>query len=245
MPVRGAGSGGGPRKPKRTGRLEYVTTDIRGSPRRRPRAGRRVAVKEHISVAGRMPMMNGSASSRGFLPGKGRTPWSPGWLRGRGDDRSLKRSASELLLRRRQPHRRRNRPGAENPWDRSQGPRAVPPAAALPWSAAAADRGHGPFFRPVTRRDRSDRPRLVLRPGYGQNKPTHGLVPYTRRLPDRETPIDPPGADQTRTVREAALMLACWRAGRTRPAPACSKGAFRRLPPGPDAGVAGTAESRA
>ena len=44
----------------------YVTTDIKGADDG-PLAGRRIAVKDNIAVAG-APMMNGSATIEGFVP---------------------------------------------------------------------------------------------------------------------------------------------------------------------------------
>ena len=78
----------------------YVTTEIHGAPGG-PLAGRTVAVKDNIAVAG-VPMMNGSHTLEGFVPEPGRHRGEPAARRRRDDRRQVGLRGPVLL--RRQPH---------------------------------------------------------------------------------------------------------------------------------------------
>src|SRR5262249_40805013 len=92
----------------------YVTTEIT-TRADGPLAGRRVAVKDNIAVAG-VPMMNGSATVEGFIPGRDATVVSR--LLGAGATITGKAVCEDLCFSG-GSHTSRTGP-VHNPWDRSK-----------------------------------------------------------------------------------------------------------------------------
>jgi amidase len=170
----------------------YVTTDIRGTGDG-PLAGRRVAVKDNISVAG-VPMMNGSAIVEGFVPERDATVVTR--LLAAGAVIAGKAVCEELCFDG-GSHTARTGP-VRNPWDRSKSTGGSSSGSAALVAAGDVDLALG-----------GDQAGSVRIPasfcGTVGHKPTHGLVPYTGAFPIENT-IDHLGPI-TRTVRDAALML--------------------------------------
>jgi amidase len=170
----------------------YVTTDIRGDGDG-PLAGRRVAVKDNIAVAG-VPMMNGSAIVEGFVPERDATVVTR--LLAAGATIAGKAVCEELCFDG-GSHTARTGP-VRNPWDRSKSTGGSSSGSAALVAAGDVDLALG-----------GDQAGSVRIPasfcGTVGHKPTHGLVPYTGAFPIENT-IDHLGPI-TRTVRDAALML--------------------------------------
>src|SRR5215475_6875100 len=170
----------------------YVTTEIttRGDG---PLAGRRVAVKDNIAVAG-LPMMNGSAAVEGFVPRRDATVVTR--LLDAGATIAGKAVCEELCFDG-GSHTSRTGP-VRNPWDRSKSTGGSSSGSAALVASGAVDMALG-----------GDQAGSIRIPssfcGTVGHKPTHGLVPYTGALPIENT-IDHLGPI-TRTVRDAAVML--------------------------------------
>ena len=109
----------------------YVTAEITGSDTG-ALAGKRVAVKDNVMVAG-LPMMNGSRSLEGFVPVEDATVVDAGPGRRRHRRRQV-RLRGPLLLRR-QPHRGQR--ARAQPLGQPAVPRAGRAPAAPPWSRPA------------------------------------------------------------------------------------------------------------
>src|SRR5215472_6744415 len=170
----------------------YVTTEIRAS-HDGPLAGRRVAVKDNIAVAG-VPMMNGSSVLEGFVPRRDATVVT----------RLLEAGAiiagkavCENLCFSGGSHTSATGP-VRNPWDRSRSAGGSSSGSAALVAAGLADLALG-----------GDQGGSIRIPasfcGVVGHKPTHGLVPYTGAFPIENT-LDHLGPI-TRTVRDTALML--------------------------------------
>ena len=170
----------------------YVTTDIKGAADG-PLAGRRVAVKDNIAVAG-VPMMNGSAIVEGFTPARDATVVTR--LLAAGATIAGKAVCEELCFDG-GSHTSRTGP-VRNPWNRSKSTGGSSSGSAALVAAGEVDMALG-----------GDQAGSVRIPasfcGVVGHKPTHGLVPYTGAFPIEYT-IDHVGPI-TRTVRDAALML--------------------------------------
>ncbi|HEX6452977.1 MAG TPA: amidase [Trebonia sp.] len=170
----------------------YVTTDIKGAGDG-PLAGRRVAVKDNVAVAG-VPMMNGSATVEGFIPRRDATVVTR--LIAAGATIAGKAVCEELCFDG-GSHTSRTGP-VRNPWDRSKTTGGSSSGSAALVAAGHADMAIG-----------GDQAGSIRIPssfcGTVGHKPTHGLVPYTGAFPIENT-IDHLGPI-TRTVRDAALML--------------------------------------
>lgn len=170
----------------------YVKTDIGGASSGRL-AGRRVAVKDNIGVAG-VPMMNGSTTLEGFVPAADATVVSRvlaagASVAGKAVCEDLCFSGGSLT----------SKPGpVRNPWDtaRASGGSSSGPAALV--AAGQVDLAIG-----------GDQGGSIRIPsswcGVVGHKPTYGLVPYTGGFPIELT-IDHLGPI-TRTVEDAALLL--------------------------------------
>ena len=170
----------------------YVTTGI-STGQDGPLAGRRVAVKDNIEVAG-VPMMNGSAAVEGYLPRRDATVVSR--LLAAGATITGKAVCEDLCFSG-GSHTSRTGP-VHNPWDRSKTAGGSSSGSAALVAAGAADLALG-----------GDQGGSIRIPsafcGTVGHKPTHGLVPYTGAFPIENT-LDHLGPI-TRTVRDAALML--------------------------------------
>jgi amidase len=170
----------------------YVTTDVKGAAGG-PLAGRRVAVKDNIAVAG-VPMMNGSAIVEGFTPARDATVVTR--LLAAGATIAGKAVCEELCFDG-GSHTARTGP-VRNPWNRSKSAGGSSSGSAALVAAGEVDMALG-----------GDQAGSVRIPasfcGVVGHKPTHGLVPYTGAFPIEYT-IDHLGPI-TRTVRDAALML--------------------------------------
>src|SRR6266700_1610204 len=170
----------------------YVTTQIRTRDDG-PLAGRRVAIKDNIEVAG-LPMMNGSATVEGYVPRRDATVVTR--LLGAGATIAGK-SVCEDLCFSGGSHTARTGP-VRNPWDRSRTAGGSSSGSAALVAAGHADLALG-----------GDQGGSVRIPssfcGTVGHKPTHGLVPYTGAFPIENT-IDHLGPI-TRNVHDAALML--------------------------------------
>ena len=171
----------------------YVTTEIT-TRTDGPLAGRRVAVKDNIAVAG-VPMMNGSAAVEGFIPGRDATVVTR--LLDAGATIAGKAVCEDLCFSG-GSHTARTGP-VRNPWDRSKTAGGSSSGSAALVAAGHADLALG-----------GDQGGSIRIPssfcGTVGHKPTHGLVPYTGAFPIENT-LDHLGPI-TRTVRDAALMLA-------------------------------------
>src|SRR5215467_3183975 len=170
----------------------YVTAEIKDAGDG-PLAGRRVAVKDNIEVAG-LPMMNGSATVEGFIPRRDATVVTRvldagGTITGK--------SVCEDLCFSGGSHTSRTGP-VRNPWDRSRTAGGSSSGSAALVAAGQADLALG-----------GDQGGSVRIPsafcGTVGHKPTHGLVPYTGAFPIENT-IDHL-APITRNVHDAALLL--------------------------------------
>jgi amidase len=170
----------------------YVTTEIAAAAGG-PLAGRRVAVKDNIAVAG-VPMMNGSATVEGFLPRRDATVVTR--LLDAGAIVAGK-AVCENLCFSGGSHTAPTGP-VLNPWDRTRTTGGSSSGSAALVAAGYADLALG-----------GDQGGSIRIPsafcGTVGHKPTHGLVPYTGAFPIENT-IDHLGPI-TRTVRDAALML--------------------------------------
>ena len=170
----------------------YVTTDIKGAADG-PLAGRRVAVKDNVAVAG-VPMANGSPAVDGYVPRRDATVVT----------RLLEAGAviagkavCEQLCFDGGSHTSNTGP-VRNPWNRAKSTGGSSSGSAALVASGAVDMAVG-----------GDQAGSVRIPasfcGVVGHKPTHGLVPYTGAFPIERT-IDHLGP-LTRTVRDAALML--------------------------------------
>lgn len=170
----------------------YVTTELRTSADG-PLAGRRVAVKDNIEVAG-LPMMNGSATVEGFMPRRDASVVTR--LLDAGATITGKAVCEDLCFSG-GSHTSRTGP-VHNPWDRSRSAGGSSSGSAALVAAGHADVALG-----------GDQGGSVRIPsaycGTVGHKPTHGLVPYTGAFPIENT-LDHLGPI-TRTVHDAALML--------------------------------------
>ncbi len=170
----------------------YVLTDITTAGEG-PLAGRRVAVKDNIAVAG-VPMMNGSATVQGYVPLRDATVVTR--LLGAGATIAGK-SVCEDLCFSGGSHTAKTGP-VRNPWNPAKSAGGSSSGSAALVAAGEADLALG-----------GDQGGSVRIPsafcGTVGHKPTHGLVPYTGAFPIENT-LDHLGPI-TRTVRDAALML--------------------------------------
>src|SRR5690348_3629380 len=170
----------------------YVTTELRTAADG-PLAGRTVAIKDNIEVAG-LPMMNGSATVEGFIPRRDATVVTR--LLDAGATITGKAVCEDLCFSG-GSHTSRTGP-VHNPWDRSRSAGGSSSGSAALVAAGHADMALG-----------GDQGGSVRIPsaycGTVGHKPTHGLVPYTGAFPIENT-IDHLGPI-TRTVHDAALML--------------------------------------
>jgi amidase len=170
----------------------YVTTELRTAADG-PLAGRRVAIKDNIEVAG-LPMMNGSATLEGFVPRRDATVVAR--LLDAGATITGKAVCEDLCFSG-GSHTSRTGP-VLNPWDRRRSAGGSSSGSAALVAAGHADMALG-----------GDQGGSVRIPssfcGTVGHKPTHGLVPYTGAFPIENT-IDHLGPI-TRTVPDAALML--------------------------------------
>jgi amidase len=170
----------------------YVTTDIRGAADG-PLAGRRVAVKDNISVAG-VPMMNGSRTLEGFVAVRDATVVTR--LLDAGAIVAGKAVCEDLCFSG-GSHTSVTGP-VHNPWDPTRTTGGSSSGSAALVAAGDVDLALG-----------GDQGGSVRMPasfcGIVGHKPTHGLVPYTGAFPIELT-LDHLGP-MTRTVADAAAML--------------------------------------
>jgi amidase len=170
----------------------YVTCDIRDAGDG-PLAGRRVAVKDNIAVAG-LPMMNGSRTVEGYVPRRDATVVSR--LLAAGATIAGKAVCEELCFDG-GSHTAKTGP-VRNPWNHAKTTGGSSSGSGALVAAGEVDMALG-----------GDQAGSVRIPsafcGVVGHKPTHGLVPYTGAFPIENT-IDHLGPI-TRTVRDAALML--------------------------------------
>ncbi len=170
----------------------YVTSEIKGASDG-PLAGRRVAIKDNIEVAG-LPMMNGSATVEGYVPRRDATVVTR--LLGAGATIAGKAVCEDLCFSG-GSHTSRTGP-VHNPWDRTKSAGGSSSGSAALVAAGQVDMALG-----------GDQGGSVRIPsafcGTVGHKPTYGLVPYTGAFPIENT-IDHLGPI-TRTVRDAALLL--------------------------------------
>ncbi len=170
----------------------YVTTRVQTTGDG-PLAGRLIAIKDNIEVAG-VPMMNGSATVEGFVPRRDATVVT----------RLLEAGAiitgkavCENLCFSGGSHTSATGP-VRNPWDHARSAGGSSSGSAALVAAGEADLALG-----------GDQGGSIRIPaafcGVVGHKPTHGLVPYTGAFPIENT-LDHLGPI-TRTVRDAALML--------------------------------------
>ncbi len=158
-----------------------------------PLAGRRVAVKDNVAVAG-VPMMNGSETVRGFVPAVDATVVTR--LLGAGATIAGKAVCEDLCFSG-ASHTARSGP-VRNPWDRDRTTGGSSSGSAALVAAREVDLAVG-----------GDQGGSIRIPasfcGVVGHKPTFGLVPYTGAFPIEQTldhlgPIAP-------TVADAAVML--------------------------------------
>src|SRR6266567_7850519 len=170
----------------------YVTTQIQTRDDG-PLAGRRIAVKDNIAVAG-VPMMNGSAAVEGFVPRRDATVVTR--LLDAGASLAGK-SVCENLCFSGGSHTASTGP-VLNPWDRTRSAGGSSSGSAALVAAGHADLALG-----------GDQGGSIRIPasfcGVVGHKPTYGLVPYTGAFPIENT-LDHLGPI-TRTVRDAATAL--------------------------------------
>jgi amidase len=171
----------------------YVTCDITEA-EGGPLAGRRVAVKDNVAVAG-LPMMNGSATVEGYVPRRDATVVAR--LLAAGATIAGKAVCEELCFDG-GSHTAKTGP-VRNPWNLAKTTGGSSSGSAALVAAGEADMAIG-----------GDQAGSIRIPssfcGTVGHKPTYGLVPYTGAFPIENT-IDHLGPI-TRTVRDAALMLA-------------------------------------
>jgi amidase len=170
----------------------YVRTEILQAAEG-PLAGRRVAVKDNIEVAG-VPMMNGSRTLEGFVPSRDATVVTR--LLAAGATIAGKAVCEDLCFSG-ASHTSVTGP-VRNPWDTTRTTGGSSSGSAALVAAGEADLALG-----------GDQGGSVRIPsswcGTVGHKPTHGLVPYTGAFPIEFT-LDHLGPI-TRTVADAALML--------------------------------------
>jgi amidase len=170
----------------------YVTTELRERDDG-PLAGRTVAIKDNVMVAG-VPMMNGSETLEGFVPVRDATVVTR--LLAAGATITGK-SVCEDLCFSGGSHTSRTGP-VRNPWDPTRSAGGSSSGSAALVASGAVDLAVG-----------GDQGGSVRIPsaysGTVGHKPTHGLVPYTGAFPIELT-LDHLGPI-TRTVSDAALML--------------------------------------
>ena len=170
----------------------YVTSEIKTAGDG-PLAGRRVAIKDNIEVAG-LPMMNGSATVEGFVPRRDATVVTRVLDAGA---TIVGKAVCEDLCFSGGSHTSRSGP-VRNPWDRTKSAGGSSSGSAALVAGGYADLAIG-----------GDQGGSVRIPsafcGTVGHKPTHGLVPYTGAFPIENT-LDHLGPI-TRTVRDAALLL--------------------------------------
>lgn len=170
----------------------YVRTEI-STAERGPLAGRRVAVKDNIEVAG-LPMMNGSATVEGYLPRRDATVVTRVLDAGA---TITGKSVCEDLCFSGGSHTSHTGP-VRNPWNRTKSAGGSSSGSAALVAAGDADMALG-----------GDQGGSVRIPsafcGTVGHKPTYGLVPYTGAFPIENT-LDHLGPI-TRTVQDAALLL--------------------------------------
>ena len=170
----------------------YVRTSIPGAGQG-PLAGRTVAIKDNVSVAG-VPMTNGSATVEGFVPRRDATAVTR--LLAAGATVTGKSMCEDLCF---SGASFTSRPWpVRNPWDTTRNAGGSSSGSAALVVTGEVDLALG-----------GDQGGSVRIPssfcgGVG-HKPTHGLVPYTGAFPIEQT-IDHLGP-MTRTVADAALML--------------------------------------
>jgi amidase len=170
----------------------YVTSEIKAADDG-PLAGRRVAIKDNIEVAG-LPMMNGSATVEGYVPRRDATVVTR--VLDAGATITGKAVCEDLCFSG-GSHTSRTSP-VRNPWDRTKSAGGSSSGSAALVAAGHADLALG-----------GDQGGSVRIPsafcGIVGHKPTHGLVPYTGAFPIENT-LDHLGP-MTRTVPDAALLL--------------------------------------
>ncbi|MGY1805766.1 amidase [Blastococcus sp. SYSU D00669] len=170
----------------------YVRTEIRGADAG-PLAGRTVAVKDNIAVAG-VPMMNGSHTLEGFVPRRDATVVSR--LLGAGATIAGKAVCEDLCFSG-GSHTSCSGP-VRNPWDPSRTTGGSSSGSAALVAAGEVDLALG-----------GDQGGSIRMPaafsGIVGHKPTHGLVPYTGAFPIELT-LDHLGP-MTRTAADAAVVL--------------------------------------
>ncbi|MGN6793834.1 MAG: amidase [Streptosporangiaceae bacterium] len=170
----------------------YVTTQIQTTSDG-PLAGRRIAVKDNIAVAG-VPMMNGSAVLEGFVPRRDATVVTR--LLDAGAIVTGKAVCEDLCFSG-GSHTSATGP-VRNPWDHTRSAGGSSSGSAALVAAGEADLALG-----------GDQGGSIRIPaafcGVVGHKPTHGLVPYTGAFPIENT-LDHLGPI-TRTVRDAAAVL--------------------------------------
>lgn len=170
----------------------YVTTDITGAPEG-PLAGRTVAIKDNVAVAG-VPMMNGSRTVEGFVPRRDATVVqrlldAGATIAGKSVCEDLCFSGASFT----------SQPGpVRNPWDPTRNAGGSSSGSGALVASGGVDLAVG-----------GDQGGSIRIPaafcGAVGHKPTHGLVPYTGAFPIERT-IDHLGPI-TRTVADAAVML--------------------------------------
>ncbi|QSE92220.1 amidase [Rhodococcus pseudokoreensis] len=170
----------------------YVTTSIDGSPGG-PLAGRTVAVKDNVAVAG-VPMMNGSRTLEGFVPRQDATVVrrlldAGATIAGKSVCEDLCFSGGSFT----------SQPGpVRNPWDTTRNSGGSSSGSGALVASGEVDLAVG-----------GDQGGSIRIPaafcGIVGHKPTHGLVPYTGAFPIERT-IDHLGP-MARTVADAATML--------------------------------------
>ncbi|HET7014563.1 MAG TPA: amidase, partial [Streptosporangiaceae bacterium] len=171
----------------------YVRTAIEATSPDGPLAGRTVAIKDNICVAG-VPMMNGSAALDGFVPSRDATVVTR--VLDAGATITGKAVCEDLCFSG-GSHTSRTGP-VRNPWDPARTAGGSSSGSAALVAAGLADLAIG-----------GDQAGSVRIPssfcGVVGHKPTHGLVPYTGAFPIENT-IDHLGPI-ARTVTDAALLL--------------------------------------
>lgn len=156
-------------------------------------AGRTVAIKDNIAVAG-VPMMNGSAILDGFIPQRDATIVSR--LLAAGATITGKAVCEDLCFSG-ASHTAATGP-VRNPWDLERTTGGSSSGSAALVASGAVDVAIGG--------DQGGSVRLPAAfTGIVGHKPTHGLVPYTGAFPIEQT-LDHVGP-MTRTVADAALLL--------------------------------------
>lgn len=170
----------------------YVRTEINETSDG-PLAGRTVAIKDNVMVAG-VPMMNGSRTVEGFVPQRDATVVSR--LLAAGATITGKAVCEDLCFSG-ASHTSRTGP-VRNPWDPTRTTGGSSSGSAALVAAGQVDMAVGG--------DQGGSVRIpAAYSGVVGHKPTHGLVPYTGAFPIELT-IDHLGPI-TRTVADAALML--------------------------------------